>query len=420
MIEHMFDMLDREAAVLPERLETIPPGLELFAALESVDGAALSPDDRVAVIAARQRLVSWLQASTYADMAALVDQMPAAAAEDRREAATCEVGAALQLTRKAADIEMSLALDLAGRLPRVAELLAVGEIDLRRARTLVSATDHVDEDTARAVVEQVAREVSVWTSGQIWARLKTLCIKADPEASAKRYRKAVRGREVTAGTNPDGAMDIWASNLPVDKAAEAMDRINRIARFLNTGDELRSMDQLRADVFLDLLCGTIASAGQGGTVDITVDLATLTRLAEEPGELAGYGPVIADVARQLTDFSPRATWQWTLRCPECAGIAEVGTTRRRPTATQARRVRARDRCCVFPGCRRPARDCDLDHICNWIHTGRTSVCGLALLCRYHHTRKHRDGWTYERLANGDYRWTSPTGHTYTTRRWRPP
>ncbi len=71
---------------------------------------------------------------------------------------------------------------------------------------------------------------------------------------------------------------------------------------------------------------------------------------------------------------------------------------------------------MFPGCRHPAKDCDLDHICDWIDTGRTAVCGLALLCRYHHIRKHRDGWTYVRLPNGDYQWTSPTGHTYLRRK----
>ncbi len=406
--------------MLPERLEAMPPGPGLAAALDMLDGAVLSAYDRVAVIEARQRLIASLQARSYADMAALVDQMPAAVEVDRIEAASCEIGAALHLTRRAADIEVSLALDLAGRLPRVAELLADGVIDVRRARTLVSATDHVDEETARAVVDQVAGVVGEWTSGEIWARLKRLCIEADPESSARRYHKAVRDREVTAGPNPDGAMDIWAANLPVERAAEAMDRINRIARALNTADELRSIDQLRADVFLDLLCGTAVTDGKGGTVDITVDLAMLAQLSDAPGVLAGYGPVIADIARQLAETSPRATWQWALRCSQCRGVAEVGTTRRRPTTGQARRVRARDRQCVFPGCRRPAKDCELDHICDWIATGRTAVCGLALVCRYHHIRKHRDGWTYTRQPNGDYHWTSPTGHTHTTRHWRPP
>jgi hypothetical protein len=72
------------------------------------------------------------------------------------------------------------------------------------------------------------------------------------------------------------------------------------------------MDQLRADVMLDLLVGadghrrrtdkTVAAVGGAvGVVDIRVDLATLCRLVDHPGELAGYGPVIADIARRAAE-----------------------------------------------------------------------------------------------------------------------
>ena len=61
-----------------------------------------------------------------------------------------------------------------------------------------------------------------------------------------------------------------------------------------------SIDQLRADVFLDLLQGrSVGSGADRGTVDITVDLGVLAGLSEAPGELNGYGPVIADIARQV-------------------------------------------------------------------------------------------------------------------------
>ena len=72
-------------------------------------------------------------------------------------------------------------------------------------------------------------------------------------------------------------------------------RINQIARDLKHGDDPRTLDQIRADVFLDLLAGVdLNTAGRRATVDITVDLETLTGLTENPGELAGIGPVIAD------------------------------------------------------------------------------------------------------------------------------
>jgi hypothetical protein len=93
----------------------------------------------------------------------------------------------------------------------------------------------------------------------------------------------------------------------------------------------------------------------------------------------------------------------------------VGTTRRRPTAGQRRWIEARDRTCVFPGCRAPARNCDIDHRIAYAEGGPTEVDELAPGCRHdHNTLKHRCGWSYVRLADGDHLWTSPLGHTYTT------
>jgi len=92
---------------------------------------------------------------------------------------------------------------------------------------------------------------------------------------------------------------------------------------------------------------------------------------------------------------------------------QTGTTRRRPTADQRRAVEARDLTCVFPGCRMPAAQCDLDHRIPWSQGGPTTVDDLAPLCRHDHiTVRHDAGWTYERLPSGMYRWTSRLGHTY--------
>ncbi|HUP14858.1 MAG TPA: HNH endonuclease signature motif containing protein, partial [Acidimicrobiia bacterium] len=66
------------------------------------------------------------------------------------------------------------------------------------------------------------------------------------------------------------------------------------------------------------------------------------------------------------------------------------------------------------GCRMPAIDCDLDHRRPWADGGPTKTSNLAPLCRHNHNTKHRCGWTYQKLPNGDYLWTSRLGHTYTT------
>ena len=79
----------------------------------------------------------------------------------------------------------------------------------------------------------------------------------------------------------------------------------------------------------------------------------------------------------------------------------------------------RDGHCVFPGCRIDARSCDVDHIVRFVASdeggppGQTSASALACLCRRHHRLKTFTAWRYERLATGDYEWTSPSGEDYT-------
>ena len=138
---------------------------------------------------------------------------------------------------------------------------------------------------------------------------------------------------------------------------------------------------------------------------------------EHPGELAGYGPITADIARQLADTATDV--DWTVTHPGSGRPVSTGTTRRRPSSAQHREVVSRDRTCVFPGCRMPATSCDLDHITPWAVSGRTAADGLAPTCRHDHVRRHRHRWTYERTADGDYVWTSPLGHRSTTS-GRPP
>ncbi|MGI8822811.1 MAG: HNH endonuclease [Acidimicrobiia bacterium] len=188
-----------------------------------------------------------------------------------------------------------------------------------------------------------------------------------------------------------------------------------LARRLNTADETRSIDQLRADVLLDLLEGNGHQAGPGrGMVDIHVDLDTLAGLSQAPGELAGFGPVIADIARQVADQQHHTQWRWTATDPDTGLPVHHGTTRRRPTPGQRRQVETGNPTCVFPGCRIPATQCDLDHRIPWSQGGPTSNDNLTPLCRHDHRIRHQTGWTHQPLPGGDHQWTSPLGHTYTT------
>ncbi|MEY9840920.1 hypothetical protein ABH941_006194 [Streptacidiphilus sp. EB103A] len=94
------------------------------------------------------------------------------------------------------------------------------------------------------------------------------------------------------------------------------------------------------------------------------------------------------------------------------------SSRYRPTAEVTRHVTTRDPHCRFPGCTRPSRHCDLDHVTPFNHAnphtgGPTTPDNLIPLCR-HHLTKHHAGWHIGyNNRTGHVTWTAPTGHTYT-------
>ena len=405
---------------IPADLDAMAPGPELAAVLTNIDVNAVSGFDRIVVLKAHQRLISHYQAELYADMAAISDAV--GDVEECRdpmwapEMAAAEIRAALCLTRRAADAELETALVLRGRLPQIQDALTVGDIDYRRAKTLLYGTTHLPDQAAQTVVDTVMGRAGRLTTGQLAALIRKLAIQIDPDDAHRRFRQAIAQRRVVMEATEAGTANLFGLELAPHRVAAVTRRINRIAQSLKTSGETRTMDQLRADVFLDLLAGKTkdGTATSRGVVDITVDLDTLAELAEHPGDVAGYGSVIADIARQVTDQQHHGEWRYTITHPQSGQPLHVGVTRRRPTASMRRTVQATYRTCIFPGCRMPAGGCDLDHRIPWKDGGPTTTECLAPLCRHDHRIRHR-GWTYRRLPNADHLWTRPLNHTSTTR-----
>jgi len=406
---------DRCSGGLPADLDGWVPGPFLADVVACVDPEALDDEQLVVYMRAEARLAAWLEARRVRTMVRVREAIVEAYGDEEEalvwESAAAEIGCALTLTHRAAERRLGFASTLYEDHPRVWAALHAGLVDVAKAHVMVDCLSGVAPGIAEMVTSRILGEVHKWTTGQIRARLNKLVAEADPAAVREAYEEGVETRCLVADQNWDGTANVCGWNLPADRVAEARAHINQIARSLKTAGEARSMDQLRADVFLDLLCG-ISSTGHtgGGVVDIRVDLTTLAGLSEAPGEIPGFGPVIADIARRIA-VEHGNSWQITLTHQDQP--VWVGTTRRRPTAELTRRVRARYPHCVFPGCRMPARNCDIDHNQAVSEGGPTTEPNLSPLCRRHHILKHH-GWTPKRLPDGRYQWTSPLGHTYIT------
>ncbi|UGS27266.1 HNH endonuclease [Microbacterium resistens] len=181
----------------------------------------------------------------------------------------------------------------------------------------------------------------------------------------------------------------------------------------------RTADQVRADLFTDLLLAADPTPVHGTGLDriqahiqVTVAATTLAGHDDRPAELDDHGPLHPDLARALA--GRHTGWTRLFLGPD--GIL-THTDTYTPTIPMRRHLRARDQHCRFPGCTTPAHHCDIDHTHDHARGGPTTLTNLAHLCPTHHTLKPPDipdahRWTARQHPDGTIQWTSPLQRTY--------
>ena len=93
-------------------------------------------------------------------------------------------------------------------------------------------------------------------------------------------------------------------------------------------------------------------ATSGPSVHVVVGAATLLGEDDQPGWLAGYGPISAQTARRIA-ADPTGTWRRLLTDPRSGRMDELSATTYQVPADMDRHVRARDTTCRWPGCTSP-------------------------------------------------------------------
>ena len=172
-------------------------------------------------------------------------------------------------------------------------------------------------------------------------------------------------------------------------------------------------------------------------LDITIDLPTLLSLraaltdpttsaaladgahrASASGggvaEIAGIGPVGADVVRGLlADPDVAVTMRRLVTDPLTGHLLDYGRKTYQVPGRLRDFITARDKTCRFPGCRRKAANCQVDHADAWSDGGDTSRSNTGALCVRHHQLKTHGGWTItDSHADGSCTWTSPQGREH--------
>jgi hypothetical protein len=384
-----------------------------------LDPRRMSPEGRVDLLAALDRHVSMFHALTDRVLAVMADDpaMPIPAGERDKEWVREEVACALRLSTGHAANRLQLAKELTGRLRETLDLQQRGEITTHHSRSLAEATMRLDDLAARKVEKAVLPKAPDQTLSNFRRNVTRAVFKVAPKPAEERHRDALADRRVVRTPDANG-MSWVAMLLPDVGATVVMTAIDALARRVTSTDP-RTSDQRRADAVIQIALDTLHGASSGElprahgmrpSIQVCVALSTLLGLDEQPGELAGSGPIPASVARKLA-ADPTGTWR-RLVTDEPGKLIDYGRTTYRPPKDLTDHVIARDRTCRFPHCQRQACRCDLDHEKPWERKGETSEPNLLSLCCRHHHLKHDAGWTPKRLADGSIEWTSPTGHTY--------
>ncbi len=322
-----------------------------------------------------------------------------------------EVALELSLVDSHAGVMVAAADALTTRLPRTLHLMDEGKLAGFSAMKVASATVWLSDEDARAVDALLEDRIADKNPDQVRKAANHAANTIDPDGAGKRAERHREGRRLTLRHGETGVASIEVEDGPVEKVAAAYQRIDREARALRGDGDARTLDQLRADVALDLLLGGQGGASERSEVFLYMDLFTYLGLNDEPAELAGHGTIPAALARHIA-AGENSVLRRIVTDPLSGQVLDLGRDRYRPTAGLAEFVRVRDRECRRPGCHRPAQACDLDHVVPWQHGGHTADTELVDLCRRDHRLKDEPGWTYHLSSDGTLTITTPTGQCH--------
>ncbi|MHA7275672.1 HNH endonuclease [Arthrobacter sp. Hz1] len=369
-----------------------------------------------------------------------------------------ELAPLLNISGRAAHRLLGQSLNLVLDLPKTLHCLGRGMISVRQAQLIADEALFLPAEVLPGFEDQVLARGAHLTPPRLRATCHRVRERLHPESSTTRKAAAALDRHVEVTPAHDG-MAWLSAYLPAEQACVIEHRLTFTARALQNPSESRTLTQLKADVFSDLLThhcpptesthhddadadgaggaadgragtgDTGGAGGGGGLVDLAsvkgvqpvvfVTVPVLTLLGGDgPADLEGYGPIDPDTARQLAAHAPG--FIRILTHPETGTVLSVGRDRYKVPQGLRTTILVRDKTCLHPGCNRPAPACDIDHTIPWHQGGTTSYDNLAALCRRHHMLKTEGYWHYEQPEPGTIAATSLTGKNYTTLPQPPP
>ena len=309
----------------------------------------------------------------------------------------------LRYTRGQASAMVHHAADL-HRFSQLGDALRDGRANDRQAQAVTQVLKKLPTDLG-VDAETAAQAIMIGYCEQFDSRelaglsrhlLEVVAPEVAEEVEARRQERGLRdaeqARNLTFADDGHGSTTVKGS-LPTADAALVKAQIEALAQQMHrTALELRdpgvaqpTWPQRRADALVELarrIAIQRAAPRHGGDRPHLVVLIDYLDLLNDCRS-AGLADGTQLTAGQLRQYACDAgVLPVILGGP--SGVLDVGREHRLVTPDIRHALHVRDRGCVFPGCDRPAADCDAHHITPWAHGGPTSLSNLCLLCKHHH------------------------------------
>jgi len=291
------------------------------------------------------------------------------------------------------------------RLPRVADGLANGDLNLEQAGLLANTHAELPTETEMAEAELV--ELATDTPpDRLRHQLQAWRNQQRPDDGEAEFDTKRRKRRVNLFDTEDGMFGLFAALDPMagDEVRTAIEwHANRLWRAergseVDTHIPLSRRPQLFADAIVDMARRSMAqpdtndSAPPHASVVAVISIEWLLGRLDTPGfcELADGTPLPVSVVRQLAakvGVIPMVT-------DTDGTVLDMGRRSRGATDDQKLALLVRDGTCAIP-------DCDsLDvsfthahHVTEWANSGTTDLENLLNTCLTDHHRIHDAGWT---------------------------
>ncbi len=333
-----------------------------------------------------------------------------------------QVGLARRESHHRGQRHHSLATVVTRELPHTWAAWRRGRITEWTATLIARETACLSREDRAAVDEVVAGDparLEAMGLRQVVAACQAEATRLDVESVVIRRRRAEADRHVSLRPAPE-TMTWLTALLPVKDGVAVLAALTKAADTARATGDPRGKGQLMADTLVSSVTGTQhADGGVGITLDLVMSDQHLFGDSDEPAHLDGFGPIPAELARELVvGACSRQEQVWLRRLYTTPDTGELvamdARTRCFPTGL-ARFVRLRDRVCRTPWCDAPIRH--IDHALDHHDDGPTTASNGQGLCQACNHAKQAPGW-HARPSNGpgpQIETITPTGHRHHTR-----